>query len=199
MRHVASSENTSVFLTAEFERFVYTWDLYSFKLVSKFESVLDFGGKRLAISNDGKLCVAAAYNRKGICLYDVATGVAIWNRKDIKHTQAIKFSLNGDMIYVNIDDKYLLSIDSATGGNIKKDNKMSNIYQNPYNQYDCFLKGDNILKFGTAEIKSPTFAFLDIAPTDLGIAVSAVGNNLMFFNFNNEKIWEIIPQEGKHF
>jgi len=55
------------------------------------------------------------------------------------------------------------------------------------------------LKYGTVEIQSPTFTYLDVAPTPLGVAASAVGNNLMLYNHNGEKVWEVTNKKGEHF
>ena len=199
MRHIASSDNSSAFLTAEFDNYVYAWDICSFTSISKFETVLEYGGDRLAISDSGRFCVAAAYNSEGICMYEIATGSIIWCRKDINNIQMVKYGVDGDVLFIGADEKYLTILDSTTGKVIDKIDRVTNIYQNRYGQDDCFLKGKTKIEFGTKKIVSPTFAFLDVAPTDSGIATSAVGSVLRFTNYYGEKIWEVKPGEGKHF
>jgi len=205
IRHIATSESGSVFLTAEFECKVYAWDLNGFKAISEFELMKNLDGHSLDITNDGKTCLIAAYNRKGTCLYDVATCELIWQRKDLTHVYNVNFSLDETIIYVGMLDRSMKVVNSATGNDIKKFNQMTNIYINPYGENDYFLKKnpitkkENIVKFGTIEIQSPTFTYLDVAPTDMGVAVSAVGNSLMLYNFEGEKVWEIVPKKGEHF
>ena len=89
MRHIATSQDGSVFLTAEFEKKVYSWNINTYENISEFNTVLDFGGKRLAITEDGTRCVAASYSRRGISMYDVLTGSVIWHRKDINRVQFV--------------------------------------------------------------------------------------------------------------
>lgn len=66
IRHLSSSWSGSVIAAAEFERAVHLWDLSAEKHVATFPTIMDFGGRRLAVTPDGKNCIAAAYRFQGI-------------------------------------------------------------------------------------------------------------------------------------
>ena len=84
MRHIATAQDCSVFLTAEFEKKVYCWNINNYELISEFDTVLDFGGERIAVNGDGTQCVVASYSGRGISMHDISTGSVVWSRKDIK-------------------------------------------------------------------------------------------------------------------
>jgi hypothetical protein len=199
MRHIATSDKSSVFLTAEFENKIYAWDLDGYRKISEFDSVLDFGGRRLALSSDGKTCVAAAYLRYGICLYDTETGNKIWHRRDIKQTQRIKFSPDGKEIYASIESKPMVVLNSSDGSDIKKLRATTNVYFNLFGVPDAYEKSRKILNYGDAKIESPTFAFLDVCPVPSGFVISAPNSKLISYNANGNINWDITPKQGEHF
>jgi hypothetical protein len=47
----------------------------------RFETVLDFGGKGLALTPDGSACIAGAYRAQGIACYAAADGRMLWQRR----------------------------------------------------------------------------------------------------------------------
>lgn len=65
---------------------VQVWSLERQALESDFDTVLDFGGQRLALCTtlDQLVVIAGAYERHGICGYNARTGERIWQRKDLK-------------------------------------------------------------------------------------------------------------------
>lgn len=114
VRHIATSHRGRIFASGEFERRVQIWDLQSRQRVSEFDTILDFGGVRLAISEDGNHCVAGAYERHGLALYD-ATGRLKWQRKDLKKVQYTGFGRNGDTVLASFDDRPLHRLRTSDG------------------------------------------------------------------------------------
>jgi hypothetical protein len=54
IRHISTSLSGHTIALAEFEKRVQIFDINSLHIISEFDTVLDFGGQRLAISEDGK-------------------------------------------------------------------------------------------------------------------------------------------------
>jgi len=95
IRHFASSWSGSVIAAAEFERTVHVWDVASERHLATFPTIMSPGGTRLAVTPDGKTCIAAAYHVEGIAGYAASTGAEVWRRKDLKKTQTLRVSLDG--------------------------------------------------------------------------------------------------------
>ena len=205
MRHIATSHTGTVFLTAEFEKKVYSWSLNSFGCVSDFETQLSFGGTRLAVSEDGSKCVAADYHRDGVSLYDTVTGSIVWQRKDIKRTQFVAFDLSDEHIYVGFSEGSMLVLDSNNGGDSEKLRAITKVYFDSVSSSASpssrlLLKGANTLIYNDIRIVSPTFAFLDVEAIENGIVLSAVGSDLLYYDYMEQKIvWHITPTKNEHF
>jgi len=63
VRHLVAGRKTSRVATGQFERTVVVWDMDTPRRISTFETSLDFGGQRLALSDGGDVVIAAAYHR----------------------------------------------------------------------------------------------------------------------------------------
>jgi len=200
MRHIATSQNSSIFLTAEFEKKVYSWNIDTYEHISEFNTVLDFGGQRLAISGDGTRCIAAAYSRYGISMYDILTGSVIWHRRDINKVQFVTFDPLNETIYVGADEKPLLILNKDNGEDNGILNTMTKVYFDLLSTKRLLLQGQRTVIGDEINIISPTFAFLDIQGIGRGMVLSAVGNDLMYYNYyENKTIWRITPAKGEHF
>src|SRR5882724_12685751 len=92
VRQLATSRRGNVFAAGEFERGVHLYDLLTLERLRTIDTTLDFGGRRLAISNDGSTLIAGAYQVHGIAAYSCDTGKELWRRKDLKKVQQINFN-----------------------------------------------------------------------------------------------------------
>lgn len=115
IRHLAASHAGPRAAAATFQSEVEIWDIASGQRVSAFDTVLDFGGRRLAIGPDGDWCVAAAYHVHGIACYDTASGAERWRRKDLKKCQYVGVSCDGRRIYCCFDERPCFVLDASTG------------------------------------------------------------------------------------
>jgi len=199
IRHIAASRKGSVFVTAEFEKRVCCWDSDAYKLISEFDTVLDFGGKRLAVSEDGAKCAAAAYNTYGISMYDVISGSEIWKRKDIKRAQFITFDPSDEKLYIGIEENPMVIINSRDGSGDEKIRAAEKVYFDVKTQ-KRLLQYKNVVKAGGVMFESPTFTFSDVLGIGAGVVLSSVGGDLMFLDYNSREItWKITPEQGNHF
>jgi hypothetical protein len=84
-------------------------------LLAHFDTIVDFGGRRLAMASvGGRLVVAAAaYDRHGVAAYDALTGEPLWQRRDLKHGQQVAPA--GDVVTVCFDQGPAHVLDAMTG------------------------------------------------------------------------------------
>jgi hypothetical protein len=83
IRHIATHAwSDARFLTAEFEHHVRLWSLADWSLVAELDTVLDFGGQRLALceTRESPVIVAGAWERDGICAY-APDGTRLWHAR----------------------------------------------------------------------------------------------------------------------
>lgn len=122
IHHIAVSESTPVFAVGAFEYDVTVWDYSERRRVAELKTILDFGGKRLAIYNrERPLLIAGNYNRCGICAYDLsALGKVAWWRRDLKKPQMISVSERLGLISSSFDDAALHILDVTTGDTIRE-------------------------------------------------------------------------------
>ncbi len=114
IHHFAWSANGNLIAAAEFESTVEIWSSATRERISRFETVLDYGGTRLAFTREAApTLVAAAYTRRGVAAYDPHTGSERWTRRDIKGTQNIEPTPFG--VAVGIERGALHLLDDVTG------------------------------------------------------------------------------------
>jgi len=120
--HVASPiSGSDLFVTAEFERWVSVYSLADRRRISRFETIMDFGGQRLAlIGRDRTIVVTAAYTRYGVAAYDALTGERIWHRKDLKRAHWLAPLAEGSAVAVGFDNKPLHVLDGQTGETVDR-------------------------------------------------------------------------------
>jgi hypothetical protein len=120
IRHLAITDECSIVAAALFEKTVQIWSWKTGKQLGEFQTMLDFGGKRLALTPDGAACIVGAWGQRGrgprgLAAYSVPDGKVIWNRVEIDHIQYVKVSGSGQEIYCGVEGSSAYIIDVATG------------------------------------------------------------------------------------
>lgn len=200
IRHIASSEGSPIFLAAEFKTAVCAWDADRLCQISAFDTVMDFGGDRLAVSGDGKICIAAAYERCGICAYETETGNLLWQRKDIKRTQRVKFRPGSSELYVGSEEGPMRILDGLTGESIGSLRATGKIYFNLYGENIFIQHGARFALHGSRKLSPPNFYCLNACGVKHGVVLSSMGEGLYCYNHDGQLIWELRPKPGhEHF
>ncbi|MFN8075395.1 MAG: hypothetical protein U0Q15_08260 [Kineosporiaceae bacterium] len=92
-----------------------------------FETVHD-DWVRLALAGgpdeDALVVVAASYDRHGVVGYAAATGQRLWQRKDLRQCDDVRFA-GGDLVAVNIEGRRKHVIDCRTGETVQALARMS--------------------------------------------------------------------------
>ena len=204
IRQLATSMSGKRIAAGEFERKVHIWDLSSWTRLCSFDTVLDCGGQRLAISTDGQHCVAGAYHIHGVVNYTADNGKEVWHRKDLKKPQRIRFSLDDTRIYIDIQDRSYHILDRYTGETLLKLNGVKSIYESPCQPILLFSKKNKQMELRTvhnekiATIPRATFTELDVTFGAGHVCISESGGPTRCFETSSgEEIWRY-EEESKH-
>src|SRR6185437_4208152 len=109
IRHLAIADESQIVAAAFFEKTVQIWSWKSGQLLGEFQTVMDAYGRRLALTPDGRVCIAGAWGKlgrgaRGLAAYSVPDGKVLWNRADIRHIQRVSTGSSGKRIYCSVDD-----------------------------------------------------------------------------------------------
>lgn len=188
---------------AEFEHKVSIWDLDSGEKISEFETVLDFGGKRILLSHDGKLCITAAYDKYGLVCYSTDNGRALWNRGDISKVQVLTISKDGEKVYCGNDSGPCNIIDIKTGKDLAKIRGVQAVYESLYEEIVFEDRKNPVLRYQNgskiAEIKRESFAILSVIFGIDSLCLSESGGFTRFIECcTGKEIWRYVPPKGSH-
>jgi hypothetical protein len=105
-------------VTAQFERVVHVWSFERAALCATFETVYDFGGRRLAVvPGEFPVVVAGAYTRHGLCGYDL-TGKELWQDRSRTNVQILTV-LAGERVAVSYNRGPTRVLEAATGQEVR--------------------------------------------------------------------------------
>lgn len=201
----------------EFKRRVSTWNIETKKELADFDTVLEFGGSRLAISRDGHFCAAGAYdggslaeNRYvggSVSVYDTSTGEMLWQNKGIKRVQRLMFSMHfPGMLYAAFSDQPLNVIDSRTGSVVERIRDTRGIWESPYEEIQLRESGRGDLLYNSStgkrigQLTDCRLGPLDVAFSDVYVVASYVGGPVNCCNTEDGiQVWRHDPQEGHHY
>jgi WD40 repeat protein len=203
IRYFASSWSGSVIAAAEFERTVHVWDFDGPRHLATFPTIMDFGGTRLAVTPDGRNCIAAAYHVEGIAGYVASDGTELWRRKDLKKTQTLRVSLDGRRVYACFDNRSCQVLNRETGKTIKTWAGVRDVWQSPYQPIMLLEKRALVLqspeerKIATIPVES--FAVLCVAFASGLVCVSECGGPLRCLDVQTgDQRWRF-QEKGQHF
>jgi WD40 repeat protein len=204
IRHLAASYDGDVLAAAEFEQIVHLWDLRSFSRLKTFETILDFGGKRLAVSRDGQTVIAGAYRVHGIAAYRASDGAELWRRKDLKKVQRIGFDRSCRQISCCFDSAACHMLETASGETAKTVRGVRKIWESPVGSARLFQRTSDFVleanELRVAVIPKATFAALSAAFSKSEVCISESGGPVRLFNLKSgELIWRHDPTGGTHF
>jgi hypothetical protein len=160
IRHLAAARKAPRIAAAFFKHTIQLWDTQTTHQLSQFDTVLDYGGRRIALNPAGELCVVAAWTkgkRGGVACYDALTGSVLWHRTDIRHTQGVRFSRGGESIWCGVQDGRLQHLNSCTGATRDALAGVDDVLDSPYS--DQLLLQKRTLGFSSKA--RTTFIFPD--------------------------------------
>jgi outer membrane protein assembly factor BamB len=132
VRHVVPSSTGRRVILAAFERDVVIHDLVDGSRSGVIKTTFDFGGRRLALSDEVDGLLAAAYQIRGLALYCAKSGREIWRRKDLKRIQKITLSRDGLTAYCGVEEASLVAVDVRSGDTKFKMRAAESVYDSPF-------------------------------------------------------------------
>lgn len=181
IRHLATATNSHKLAAAKVKRTVQLWDLHTHERNAEFETVFDFGGRRLALSPGGELLVAASWTkdkRGGVACYHAESGQTLWHRTDIRHAQRLRISLAGDCVWCGLEEGPLQCLSATTGMTVETRRGLHDIVESPYSAYQLLdTRDDTLIVMAKREIRirRSTFALLDVAFGPDALCLSEAG------------------------
>ena len=105
-------------VTAEFERVVHVWSSQRAARCATFETVFDFGGRRVAlVPGERPVVVAGAYTHHGVCGYDLSGG-RLWQDRSRTNVQIVT-ALAGGRVAVSYNRGPTRVLEAATGNEVR--------------------------------------------------------------------------------
>jgi WD40 repeat protein len=203
IHHLASSRNGAVLAAAEFERTVHIYNIETLKHLRTFDTTMDFGGTRLAISEDGLTLVAGAYHVHGIAAYSIDDGVELWRRKNLKKVQRIKFSADDSSVICCFDSHACENLHRLTGKSGQTLRGVRRIWESPFApiHYIETAKGYALInqKARIASIPRVSRAALGVAFSQSNVCLAEAGGPVRCFDITNgNEIWRHVMPKGTH-
>ncbi len=171
IRSLACGRESRVVAAAFVERTVQIWEIDSCRLISQFDTVYDFGCKRLGISPRGDRCVCAAWAsgaRGGVACYDSTSGQALWRCSELKQTQRVRFSPSGESAWWMPETGPTMRLNATNGVSETLVRGAGEVFEDPYSKA-LFIAPRNKNKpcvFGESRgyrVERRGFAVLDVA------------------------------------
>ncbi len=205
VRHISVAREKPLVAIGAFERNVEVWDYKSGKRVSAFDTILDFGGKRLALSISGDRVLAAAWERHGLACYDVQSGQCVWQRHDLKKVQTITCSRDGTIAYCGFDARPCMGIAISNGDKLCSFRGTREVVESCYSEFAVLDRAipevvgpDGKRRF---RIERTTFAVLSwaIGPETLLLSEAKGGPVRCFKLATGEELWRYTAPRGTLF
>lgn len=207
IRHIASpSEGADVFATGAFERAVCVWSLREKKKISQFDTILDFGGRRLAVVPWGRPMVVAGAYSGGVCAYDAYTGYALWHRHEIRNVQfltASRVKSERILLGVGTDVGAFQIIDVNSGQTIDVLKGIRELYWSRLGigsiqvapREIAFSPGEDWKIVWRRTLPGPV---LDVAMNRTAITISISGGGVLCYDVQGRNLWDWQPDKGHH-
>ena len=173
IRHLAITDEPSIVAAAFFESRVQIWSWRTSQQLGEFETILDFGGRRLALTPDGRICIACSFHH-GLAAYSVPDGRVLWHRRDFRKVQQVTLSASGREIYCGVDESLVHIVEAETGSALGKVARASEIVSSQVSPHELVVKRDKYVVQGPGELEIPTnsFALLDAAFSPESVCLS---------------------------
>jgi hypothetical protein len=207
IRHIAPPpDGGDVFATATFERTVSVWSFRQRKRIGTFDTILDFGGRRLTVACQQQAIVIAASFHGGVCAYDAHSGVPLWRRPEIPEVQYLSSIIphNGHgLLGVGTACGTFDLVDLSSGITVRKLDQVRQVYCSRFSGAIVQVSADRICLSESRDWhvtlqRTNSKPVLAVAMNKTAYTVSASGGSLMSFDFHGRALWEWQPEQGHH-
>lgn len=179
-------------------------DLETQRLSAPFRVFWDNGGRRVALTEDGTLCVTGTYNKGGLAGYELPSRRLLWHRPELKRVEGITWDQRRGVFVVERDQKRAVCVKPTTGEVLDVPlPRLEEFAASPYD--DLWLVSGRDLRVVSAleqrlvfRIERKSFAVLCACFSPDAVFVSEPGSPLRGVDLRSGRtLWEL-RQEGKH-
>ena len=191
IRHLAACDESSLVAAAFFESTVQIWNWDKAEQIGELETVLDFGGRRLALTAGGSICITGSWSH-GVAAYSVPNGDCLWRRPELTEVQRLTLSASGQEVNCGFEKRPLAVIDVRTGNTVRTDKNALALYSSRFGSYKFVEqpKGYRIMGGHEREIPSISFALLDAALSPEAVCISEPKVGIRCFELESGKqLW----------
>jgi outer membrane protein assembly factor BamB len=193
VRQMAPAASAPYIAAGYFAREVRIWDIKREQLAATLNTILDFGGRRLALSPDGSLCVTGNWN-EGVACYSIDRNSQQWSRPDLGGVNMVTFSARGDLLYC-CTEKKTIALNAETGTASQDLPGLCGVFESPFPGVRILedarggvyhLEGDDIF-----EIKPTSFGLMDVAFSENTACISEASGPVRCFDLvNGREKWQ---------
>ncbi len=200
---LAIAAERPILAAAEFESTVSIWSVGNLRSTAEFKTIMDAGGRRLAVSNDGESLFAGSFVREELACYSSRCGEVLWLTKGLGKVQRIALSSDGRFAYCGTEAFTCHVITTQSGKVIDTIHAVESMCDSPYQSVklldgkelvlDCVGLGRRTV------IPRETFAVLTRAfgPSSMCFSESG-GATRCISTMDGCEIWRYVPPEGQH-
>jgi hypothetical protein len=203
IRHLAAAEKAPVLAAGVFEKTVGLWHLGTGQVLQVLDTSLDFGGRRLTVSDDGELCFTGSYRRSKVECFNVATGLIEWQRNGVGRVQDLYAATSLGRLFCSDENRRCLMFEMRSGEHVDSFKGVKRVFGGGQ---DAFLFEE---KEGTMEIKVrdqtltsielTSFAVLGVGCAKDRVCVSESGGPVRCFLLDGPQLlWQYSPPTGSH-
>jgi hypothetical protein len=202
-RNAVSSSTGRRVLLAAFEHTAVILDLTTGACSKSLETVFSAGGKRLALSDEVDVLLAAAYHVHGLAAYSCKTGREQWRRRDLKKVQQITLARDGIAAYCGREGASLAVVDLRSGETTRTLRGARALYDSRFESMQFVDAGKPKLLRGAGRrkvfVERTTFAFLDVCFAPGLLTLSEVGGAVRCLDTaSGRERWRYQPGAGRH-
>lgn len=195
-----------LFATGEYESRVAVWSLRSKERIAEFETVLDYGGRRLAwVPGEEPVVVAGGYASGGVAAYDAVTGRTLWHRPEFRGVQSLIGIPGTTQCAVGIEGRSMRILDAVTGEIVTTFRAAEDCFVSPYAPLAllagrspafrcCAMPVGETVWGGTLE----GHAVLDVAFSPDSVLISESTGPVRCLDLSGTPRWSITFPRGSH-
>ncbi len=90
-------------------------DLDTRRLSAPFHVLWDVGGRRVALTEDGDVCITGTYSKGGLAGYALPAGELLWHRRELRAVQRLSYDLRRRICIVERRGTRAVGVDPLTG------------------------------------------------------------------------------------
>ena len=203
VRQVVASSTGSRVVVAAFEHDVEVWDLDTRRLVGAFATGVDYGGRRLALSDSADVLIAGAYRRSALTAHATDTGEIRWMRPELRKVQTLSLSADGERLFCGRQGFPCEVLSVSTGVTLDRIRGTSWIVESPWETV-CFFDQHRPVVVNTVTGKKvyialQSSAILDAVFAPERLVISEMGGSVRCVSLTDGgELWCYTPDEGRH-